>query len=151
MQYSEFLPDEKATLAFGAKCASLLKSPAVVYLMGDLGAGKTTFVRGLLEALGHQGTVKSPTYTIVESYSFNHCSIHHFDLYRFTTPEEWEDAGLDELINHESICLIEWPLQAEGYVPQADWIIQLEHRDNGRVAYINTMGYHQQELSTWQS
>lgn len=151
MQYSEFLPDEQATLAFGTKCASLFQAPAVVYLIGNLGAGKTTFVRGLLQTLGHQGAVKSPTYAIVESYSFNHYSIHHFDLYRFTSPEEWEDAGLDELVNNKSICLIEWPLQAEGYVPQADWIIQLEHQENGRVAHIHAMGNHQQELSIWQN
>ena len=103
MPYSVFLPDEAATLALGAKAAGLLNAPATVYLEGGLGAGKTTFARGLLHALGYVGAVKSPTYAIVESYVLPQLCVRHFDLYRFATPEEWTDAGLDEML---SGCLI---------------------------------------------
>lgn len=83
-------------------------------------AGKTTLTRGLLRGLGYQGVVKSPTYAIVESYQLNQFTVHHFDLYRFASPNEWEDAGLDDLITNDSICLIEWPQQGGEWVPAAD-------------------------------
>lgn len=134
---SRFLPDEEATLNLGASWAKPLAAPLVVYLLGDLGAGKTTFVRGLLRGLGHAGAVKSPTYAIVESYPLDHLTLHHFDLYRFSTPEEWEDAGLDDLFEPESVCLIEWPQQGGESVPPADLTVALVHGENGRNCILS--------------
>ncbi|STZ76291.1 tRNA (adenosine(37)-N6)-threonylcarbamoyltransferase complex ATPase subunit type 1 TsaE [Bergeriella denitrificans] len=129
---SRFLPDEEATLAAGARWAASLAAPLVVYLQGDLGAGKTTFVRGLLRAAGYGGAVKSPTYALVESYPLAGFTLHHFDLYRFASPEEWEDAGLDDLFGAGSICLIEWPQQGGGFTPPADVTVALAHEAGGR-------------------
>ncbi|WP_416189963.1 tRNA (adenosine(37)-N6)-threonylcarbamoyltransferase complex ATPase subunit type 1 TsaE [Neisseria sp. CCUG17229] len=130
---SRFLANEEATLALGASWAQSLTAPLVVYLQGDLGAGKTTLTRGLLRGLGHQGAVKSPTYAIVESYPLTDFTLHHFDLYRFSTPEEWEDAGLDDLFDNQSICLIEWPQQGGEFTPAADITLSLNHTDHGRT------------------
>ena len=96
--YTRFLPDEEATLQLGEEWSKQLSAPLTIYLEGGLGAGKTTLTRGILRGLGHTGAVKSPTYTIVESYPLDTFTLHHFDLYRFTMPEEWEDAGLDEIV-----------------------------------------------------
>lgn len=149
--YSVFLADEEATLQLGARCAHLFRAPAVVYLQGDLGAGKSTFVRGFLRALGYLGAVKSPTYAVVESYQLPEKNIHHFDLYRFAYPEEWEDAGLDELFQADSICLIEWPEQGGDYVPKADWCITLQRKENGRLCQITPQQTsQQQEFALWQ-
>lgn len=133
---SRFLPDEEATLRLGGGWAGTLAAPLTVYLQGSLGAGKTTFTRGLLRGLGHAGAVKSPTYTIVESYTLPQFSLHHFDLYRFASPEEWQDAGLDELFAPGSVCLIEWPQQGGGFVPPADITVSLNHTDGGRTCTL---------------
>ncbi|PSJ79986.1 tRNA (adenosine(37)-N6)-threonylcarbamoyltransferase complex ATPase subunit type 1 TsaE [Neisseria iguanae] len=130
---SRFLADEAATLALGASWAKSLNAPLVVYLQGSLGTGKTTFTRGLLHGLGHQGAVKSPTYAIVESYPLAVFTLHHFDLYRFSTPEEWEDAGLDDLFDGQSVCLIEWPQQGGSFTPAADITLSLDHAGHGRT------------------
>jgi tRNA threonylcarbamoyladenosine biosynthesis protein TsaE len=103
------LPDEAATLALGASLAATLTPGLKVALEGDLGAGKTTLVRGALRALGHTGAVKSPTYTLVELYVVSGLNLYHFDFYRFTKPEEFLDAGLDEYFDGNGICLAEWP------------------------------------------
>lgn len=134
-----FLADEAATLALGRRAAAHIRMPAVIYLHGLLGAGKTTFVRGYLQGLGYQGAVKSPTYAVVESYMLPETAVHHFDLYRFAAPEEWEDAGLDELFAEPAVCLIEWPQQGGSYVPAADWHITLSAVENGRLCRIETV------------
>ncbi len=124
------LDDEAATLACGARFAKIVQSGLVVYLHGDLGAGKTTFVRGVLHGLGYVGKVKSPTYTLVESYHilinkvFN-CTFYHFDLYRFIDENEWEAAGFRDYFNLQSVCMIEWPEKAEHVLPTPDVHIQL--------------------------
>jgi tRNA threonylcarbamoyladenosine biosynthesis protein TsaE len=92
----------------------------VVWLDGDLGAGKTTLVRSLLRCLGHSGPVKSPTYTLVEVYVVSSIYWYHFDFYRFNEPEEFDDAGLGEYFREDSVCLVEWPEKAVGYVPGPD-------------------------------
>lgn len=144
------LPDEAATAALGASWAPHIRAPLVVYLAGDLGAGKTTFVRGLLRGSDYQGTVKSPTYTLVESYPLQHADFHHFDLYRFTSPEEWLDAGLDELFTPRSICLIEWPQQAKGFVPAADLTVNLSHLKTGRLCQLAAHTEHgKRSLEAW--
>ena len=131
--YTRFLPDEEATLQLGEEWSKQLSAPLTIYLEGGLGAGKTTLTRGILRGLGHTGAVKSPTYTIVESYPLDTFTLHHFDLYRFTMPEEWEDAGLDELFAPDSVCLIEWPQQGGEFTPPADITITLTYTDKGRT------------------
>lgn len=127
-----FLADENATLALGERFAHALQAGTVIYLAGDLGAGKTTFTRGLLRAMGHNGRVKSPTYTLIESYSPGATTVHHFDLYRFNDPEEWEDAGFREHFGPQSICLVEWPQKAQGLLPPANLTLELAVDGDGR-------------------
>ena len=131
------LPDEAATIALGRELAPLLAPGMVVWLDGDLGAGKTTLVRALLRGLGHRGPVKSPTYTLVEVYVVSSIYWYHFDFYRFNEAEEFEDAGLGEYFREDSVCLVEWPEKAIGYVPQADLVLEFrfvaEIPDSGRV------------------
>ncbi|NDV13338.1 tRNA (adenosine(37)-N6)-threonylcarbamoyltransferase complex ATPase subunit type 1 TsaE [Crenobacter caeni] len=131
---SGLLADEAATLALGGALAGSLTPGMVVYLDGDLGAGKTTLTRGLLRALGHTGRVKSPTYALVESYAFDGLDVHHFDLYRFNDPQEWDDSGLAELFGEHSLCLVEWPDKAQGLLPPADLTVALEV-DGGQRRY----------------
>lgn len=127
-----YLADERATLALAARFARALAPGLTIYLQGDLGAGKTTFTRGLLAALGHTGKVKSPTYTLVESYPLADFTIHHFDLYRLADPEEWEDAGFREYFGSDTVCLVEWPEKARALLPRPDIELALEVDGNGR-------------------
>jgi tRNA threonylcarbamoyladenosine biosynthesis protein TsaE len=134
------LPDEAATVALGLEMAPLLAPGMVVWLDGDLGAGKTTLVRALLRGLGHTGPVKSPTYTLVEVYVVSSLYWYHFDFYRFNEPEEFEDAGLGEYFRSDAVCLVEWPGKAAGYVPPAD--LELVFRfaegvENGRLLELH--------------
>ncbi|WP_240754655.1 tRNA (adenosine(37)-N6)-threonylcarbamoyltransferase complex ATPase subunit type 1 TsaE [Parasulfuritortus cantonensis] len=130
------LPDETATLDLGARLARVLRPGMTVWLVGDLGAGKTTLSRGLLRGLGFGGRVKSPTYTLVEIYPFSSFNLYHFDLYRFVDPEEWEEAGFREYFNPESICLVEWPEKGGAILPLPDLEVRLEMADAGRVARL---------------
>ncbi len=120
------LPDEAATLALGAALAECLVPGLSVHLRGELGAGKTTLVRGVLRALGHKGPVKSPTYALVEVYEVSRLHLHHFDFYRFRDPREWIEAGFRESFNGQVVSLIEWPERAAGQLPPADIEIELE-------------------------
>ena len=95
----------------------------VIWLDGDLGAGKTTLVRALLRGVGHIGPVKSPTYTLVEVYVVSSLYWYHFDFYRFNEPEEFEDAGLGEYFRNDAVCLVEWPEKAVDHVPSADLVL----------------------------
>jgi len=119
------LADEAATLAFGAQLARELVPGLTFYLEGDLGAGKTTLVRGLLRALGYAGRVKSPTYTLAETYSLPAFELYHYDLYRMHDPREWLDAGFRDVIGGQAVSLIEWPEKAAGWLPPPDVIIRL--------------------------
>ena len=129
-----FLPDEAATLALGAALAHALEPGLIVYLRGDLGAGKTTLVRGVLRELGYMGPVRSPTYTLVELYAVSRLDLHHFDFYRFHDPREWIDAGFRESFDDRSVSLIEWPEKAAGSLPPADLEIALQTSGSGRSA-----------------
>jgi tRNA threonylcarbamoyladenosine biosynthesis protein TsaE len=131
------LADENATLACARRLAAALQPGMVIYLYGDLGAGKTTLVRGILNALGYTGRVKSPTYTLLESYTIKNLELRHFDLYRMNSPEEWEGAGFDDEVNGENILLIEWPEQALGFVPDADIEVRLDILAEGREVKID--------------
>lgn len=133
MQTDEWLADTAATEAQGARLARRLKPGMIVYLQGDLGAGKTTLVRGLLRALGYQGPVKSPTYTLVESYFLaDDRIVHHLDLYRLGDPEELEWIGIRDLLTDQAICLIEWPDRGAGMLPPADVTLSLAVDGCGR-------------------
>lgn len=127
------LNGEAGTLALGAALAPLLVPGMRIYLHGDLGAGKTTFTRGLLQALGHKGSVKSPTYALVEIYVISAYILYHFDFYRFNDPEEWREAGLDEHFNEHSVCLVEWPEKAAGVLPPADLELRFSFEANAAV------------------
>lgn len=137
-----YLPNADMTEQFGAQFANECPSTAVIFLEGKLGAGKTTFVRGFLRGLGYQGTVKSPTYTLVEPYQLsNQQNVFHFDLYRLGDPEELEFLGIwDYLTQHKTICLIEWAEKGRGILPAPNMIITLEYAfPDGRNISIKTI------------
>lgn len=126
------IPAENDMLAMGALLAKAIKSGAIIYLYGDLGAGKTTFTRGFLRGLGYQEKVKSPTYTLVEPYEIDGRKIFHFDLYRLTHAEELEQIGIREYFTSESVCLIEWPEKGFPLLPLADLACYIEFKEDGR-------------------
>lgn len=133
--FTQVLNDEAATLLAGQSFSRNLPAGITVFLHGDLGAGKTTFVRGVLQGMGYQGKVKSPTYTLVEPYQLADITVYHFDLYRLMDDEEWEEAGFRDYFNAQSICMIEWPEKAQRLLPQADIDIFLSHLVQGRQVH----------------
>ena len=130
------LHDEDETLAFGAGLAKRFDQ-GVIYLRGELGAGKTTLVRGYLRALGYAGSVKSPTYTLIEPYEIDDRSIAHLDLYRVTDPMELEYIGLDDVLRDVSLTFVEWPERGEGFLPAPDLIINLEIDGESRILRLD--------------
>ncbi len=131
-QQEIFIPNEKAMMQLGAEIGDQFSDGGIVLLKGDLGAGKTTLVRGLLRHLGYQGIVKSPTYTLVEPYQLGSRLIYHFDLYRLGDPEELEYIGGRDYWDSNALCLIEWPEKATGYLPPADLELTISY-DSGSI------------------
>ena len=125
---------EEEQAALGARLARAVgEQPAVVHLTGDLGAGKTTLVRGFLRGLGHADPVRSPTYTLVEPYPLEGLTLYHLDLYRLGDPEELEYLGLRDLLAEPALVFVEWPERGRGWLPAPDLEIVIRHRDEGRV------------------
>lgn len=134
------LADEQATINFGQKLANqvknVLKQGIVAYLNGDLGAGKTTLTRGFVQGMGHKGSVKSPTYTLVEPYELAPWTIYHFDLYRLADPEELEFMGIRDYFNDSSCCFVEWPEKGVGLLANADISINMAYLDEQRLVKL---------------
>tara|TARA_R110001583_G_scaffold9948_9_gene46457 strand:- start:14642 stop:15148 length:507 start_codon:yes stop_codon:yes gene_type:complete len=126
------LHGEPATLQLAAQLAPLVVNGGLIFLQGTLGAGKTAFCRGLIQALGHAGAVKSPTYTLVEDYQLESCQVCHFDLYRLGDPEELEFMGIRDYLSDQALCLIEWPDKGRGVLPAADLEIHFDDLGESR-------------------
>ena len=137
------LADESATVGLGKQLANIvktkLKQGITVYLNGDLGAGKTTLTRGFVQGMGHNGNVKSPTYTLVEPYDLTDWQVYHFDLYRLADPEELEYMGIRDYFNSNSCSFIEWPEKGQGMLAAPDMLIDLAYDGEQRQATLHTM------------
>jgi len=129
---TQFFSNEPELLAFAARLANVIENGAIIFLYGSLGAGKTTFTRGFLRALNYHGKVKSPTYTLVESYELAGRKIFHFDFYRLNNAKELEHVGIQEYFSETSICLIEWPEKGEPLLPKPDLSCYISIKDQGR-------------------
>jgi len=130
------LPDAAATLRLGEALAAGVARGRVLFISGDLGAGKTTLVRGLLRGLGYAGRAKSPTYALVEPYTFSSIDLYHFDFYRFKDRSEWLNSGFREYFNPGSVCVVEWPEKAGDLLSPPDLQIRLEFDGEARRARL---------------
>lgn len=126
------VPDARQQEALGGMISAEAPAAFIVYLEGDLGAGKTTLVRGYLRGLGYQGNVKSPTFTLLEPYELGERAVYHLDLYRLADPGELEYLGLRDLLARDATLLIEWPEQGKGMLPGADIVVDIGYRNEGR-------------------
>ena len=137
------LPDESATTRLGAALGRALRRGTVMFLHGDLGAGKTALTRALIQSAGHRGPVKSPTYTLSEPYRVElggePVQVVHFDLYRMSSAEEFLDAGFREDFNPDNVCIVEWPEKADGVLPQPDLDVFLSVNGDGRDVELQAL------------
>jgi len=133
------LSNEQETELLGAELWRLLPEKCLVFLQGDLGAGKTTLTRGVLRAAGHKTAVKSPTYTLVEEYEIMERQLYHFDLYRLNDPEELEWIGIRDYLEQPCLCFIEWPERGKEFLPTADIVLKLSTQENERIIEIQVL------------
>ncbi len=133
------LENEQETQLLGNKLWHCLPKNCLVFLYGDLGAGKTTLTRGVLREAGYEGAVKSPTYTLVEEYKLSDRTVFHFDLYRLKDPEELEWMGIRDYLDQSGICFIEWPEQGDGFLPEPDIEIKIISEGNGRLVEMKVI------------
>jgi len=134
------LAGEEATAAFGARLAYILRPGLQIHLIGTLGSGKTTLVRGLLRAAGYTGRVKSPTYPLVEIYNLSRLYFYHFDFYRVTNPNEIDDRGLRDYFGGDAVCVVEWAAHADGRLPVPDLSVRFEFDgDSGRTVTLTAV------------
>jgi len=144
------LENEDQTLSLARCFASAFKGSGLgfarIHLEGDLGAGKTTFSRGFIQGFGHEGNVKSPTYTLIEPYHLPEVTIHHLDLYRLGDVEELEYLGIDDICQNEGICLIEWPERGAGVLAEPTLTLELKHLDRGREMIARS---HNAQVEGW--
>lgn len=134
-----FAPDPPAMDDLGRRLAQSARRAGIIYLQGELGAGKTTLVRSLLRGFGYHGRVKSPTYTLLESYPLEGLNVYHLDLYRLASPEELEWIGLRDLLAGNDLLLIEWPEQGRGMLPPADLVIAIDYKGRGRQLCVQAL------------
>lgn len=139
MNETLLLRDEQAMRDFGARLVGCCDTGGIICLSGNLGTGKTTLVRGALQAMGISGGVRSPTYTLVEYYTFDKIAIAHFDLYRLGHPEELEYLGFRDYLNAQTLCFIEWPEHAEGYLQNIDLLVRLDYDPAGRSLQLEAL------------
>ena len=135
-----YLADEQAMSDFGARIARVTQGHGLIFLEGNLGMGKTTLSRGIIRGLGHVGSVKSPTFTLVEPYEIGDIRAFHFDLYRLVDPEELEYLGIRDYFEDDALCLIEWPDKGAGFLPKPDLTITISPQDSGRSLKILSQG-----------
>lgn len=139
MQRTCYLSGEADTVRLGELVGAALSiDGGIVFLSGTLGAGKTTFTRGVLKHFGHSGSVKSPTYTLVEPYELSGKDVYHFDLYRLADPEELEFMGIREYFDGKAVCVVEWPDKGQGFLPQPDLVLSFCPKGEGREVTLQS-------------
>ncbi|PJD95345.1 MAG: tRNA (adenosine(37)-N6)-threonylcarbamoyltransferase complex ATPase subunit type 1 TsaE [Legionella sp.] len=146
---SFFLQDEEASNRWASQWAQQLSAPLVMTFSGEIGAGKTTLIRAMLRALGVQGAIKSPTFSLVESYVCHELTIHHFDLYRIHQEDELEYMGFREFFSPHALCCIEWPEHAGSLLPKADLHSELRLEKDGRRLIVTAFSLKGQSILAW--
>ena len=146
MEITLSLPSEPQTQAVGRLLAPQLSAPLLCFFRGELGAGKTSMIRAILQSIGIQGSIKSPSYTLIEPYEIDHTHIYHMDLYRLGSPDELDWLGIRDYLHEKSICLIEWPERGAGSLPNADLEFDLSYQGDGRQLILRSQSFRGEQI-----